>query len=133
MIIKYKDIEKLDNLVLDKMTLVLSDLFIPVISWIDQLVSEYSENNPNEHLYMLNLELDNDILSIELIHYEDNWYFIDFEKNPSVDEKLDIINFGKSESDKTILSNLKFNNKIGQSKCKVSVNLIKDKYIKYGI
>ncbi len=130
--ITYDQINRLDNKVLAKMVSVLESNFVPVINWIDELVDEYSKTNPQE-LYLLNLEFDDDILAIELILFEGDWYFIDFEKNPSTDDKLDFINYGETITDKKVLTDLKFQREPENLICKVSSNLIKNKFIKYEI
>jgi hypothetical protein len=58
---------------------------------------------------------------------------IDFEKNPSVDSKLDQINLGNDLEDKKALTTLHFDKDISTTKCYVSSELVKEKYQKYNI
>ena len=131
--ITYDQINRLDNKVLTKMDSVLEENFKPVMYWIYELVCEYIKTNSVQQLYLFNLELGDDILAIELITFGGRWYFIDFEKNPSTDDKLDSINYGETITDKKVLADLKFQREPENLICKVSNNIIKDKFLKYEI
>ena len=129
MIINYEDISRLDRLVLDKMELILNEEFEPVLLWIVDIL----KNSQIEQIFLLKLSYPETTLHIELINYEGHLLFIDFEKNPSDDVKLDQINLGKTTEDKKALTTLHFDKEISTTKCFISSDLLKEKYQKYNI
>ena len=86
-----------------------------------------------EQVFLLRLTYPETTLQVELINYEGELLFIDFEKNPSVDSKLDQINLGNNLEDKKVLTTLHFDKDISNTKCYVSNELVKEKYQKYNI
>lgn len=129
MIINYEDIIRLDKLVLDKMELLLNEELEPVLSWIIEII----KNSQIEQVFLLRLSYPETTLQVELLNYEGELLFIDFEKNPSVDSKLDQINLGNNLEDKAALTTLHFDKDISNTKCYVSSELVKEKYQKYNI
>jgi hypothetical protein len=123
----------LDGEVLKKIELITKIKETEILEILDDIIYRQLLVEPKLDMMLIKLTIDDVLMNIQVYKVEDAWLLMDFDKEFTNDDNLDILNYGANQEDKGKLANMLFNSKDNQYPILMSPELIKSKLKKYDI